>query len=161
MTNPPEHSTSIPYNSLRKAAFAIATVVALGLIATQSAQAQTYIVLHSFTGGSDGGFPYAGLTMDQTGTFYGTTCQGGKGYGVVYSVAISGTGAVFNVLYSFHGVDGYCPVNKVIFGPDGALYGTTRFGGQPNAFSGSASRSADDAARSRPQHGIGLCADAG
>jgi uncharacterized repeat protein (TIGR03803 family) len=34
-------------------------------------------VLHSFTGGRDGAFPYAGLTMDNSGSLYGTAWQGG------------------------------------------------------------------------------------
>jgi len=34
-------------------------------------------VLHSFTGGADGAFPYAGLVMDDSGYLYGTTWQGG------------------------------------------------------------------------------------
>lgn len=34
-------------------------------------------VLHSFTGGSDGAFPIAGLAVDDAGNFYGTAQQGG------------------------------------------------------------------------------------
>jgi uncharacterized repeat protein (TIGR03803 family) len=34
-------------------------------------------VLHSFTGGSGGEFPVAGLAMDDSGVLYGTTLQGG------------------------------------------------------------------------------------
>jgi uncharacterized repeat protein (TIGR03803 family) len=34
-------------------------------------------VLHNFTGGSDGGSPWAGLTMDDSGNFYGTAEVGG------------------------------------------------------------------------------------
>lgn len=43
-------------------------------------------VLHTFSGGSDGAYPYAGVT-DVGGTFYGTTYQGGAyGYGTVFKV---------------------------------------------------------------------------
>jgi uncharacterized repeat protein (TIGR03803 family) len=34
-------------------------------------------VLHSFTGGADGAFPVAGLSMDSSGNLYGTAWQGG------------------------------------------------------------------------------------
>jgi len=34
-------------------------------------------VLHSFTGGPDGAFPFAGLTIDNSGSLYGTTQGGG------------------------------------------------------------------------------------
>lgn len=35
-------------------------------------------VLHGFGNGSDGAYPYYGLTEDATGTFYGTTAAGGS-----------------------------------------------------------------------------------
>jgi uncharacterized repeat protein (TIGR03803 family) len=42
-------------------------------------------VLHSFTGGADGGYPYAGVILDSEGNVYGTTYSGGKyDSGVVY-----------------------------------------------------------------------------
>jgi uncharacterized repeat protein (TIGR03803 family) len=52
-------------------------------------------VLYSFTGGSDGGSPYAGLIADSKGNLYGTTFQGGASkVGVVFE--LTGTGfAVF------------------------------------------------------------------
>lgn len=34
-------------------------------------------VLHAFAGGSDGAYPYYGLTLDAAGNFYGTTVAGG------------------------------------------------------------------------------------
>jgi uncharacterized repeat protein (TIGR03803 family) len=34
-------------------------------------------VLHSFTGGADGAFPYSGLVRDSSGNLYGTAWQGG------------------------------------------------------------------------------------
>ena len=45
------------------AALAIATVFALTVVLTQSAQAQTYKVIYNFTGGPDGANPGGGLTM--------------------------------------------------------------------------------------------------
>jgi uncharacterized repeat protein (TIGR03803 family) len=46
----------------------------------------TESVLHSFANGVDGAFPLAGLTPTVSGTFYGTTEQGGNGVGVVFAV---------------------------------------------------------------------------
>jgi uncharacterized repeat protein (TIGR03803 family) len=44
-------------------------------------------ILHSFTGGADGSFPYAGVTLDPAGNLYGTTVYGGDyGFGVVYKI---------------------------------------------------------------------------
>jgi uncharacterized repeat protein (TIGR03803 family) len=44
-------------------------------------------VLHAFTGGSDGAFPYGGLVVDATGSLYGATYQGGAyGFGTIYQV---------------------------------------------------------------------------
>jgi uncharacterized repeat protein (TIGR03803 family) len=50
-------------------------------------------LLHSFTGGADGAYPYAGLTMDGSGSVYGTTLAGGlpgcvfeQGCGVVFKI---------------------------------------------------------------------------
>ena len=47
----------------------------------------TYSVLHTFTGGNDGGKPYSGLIMDSAGSLYGTASQGGThGQGVVFKI---------------------------------------------------------------------------
>ncbi len=108
----------------------VVVLFALLVLMSPSAQAQTYKVLYNFTGQQDGGAPYAGLTMDRAGNFYGTTQGGGKGNGTVFKLASKGPGWIFTPLYSFQGSpDGAQPLARVIFGPDGSLYGTTSGGG--------------------------------
>jgi hypothetical protein len=46
----------------------------------------TETTLHSFTGGADGFYPVAGVTMHD-GLLYGTTMSGGNGSGVVYETS--------------------------------------------------------------------------
>jgi uncharacterized repeat protein (TIGR03803 family) len=113
--------------ALRAATVTLALVVVLGLVATQSAQAQTFSVLYNFTGSSDGAYPYAGVVRDNAGNLYSTTEGGGSGYGVVFKVDSSGTETV---LYSFSGgSDGANPFAGLVRDAAGNLYGTTAYGG--------------------------------
>ena len=44
-------------------------------------------VVHAFTGGADGSYPFAGLVLDATGNLYGTTYSGGTGnVGTVFKI---------------------------------------------------------------------------
>jgi uncharacterized repeat protein (TIGR03803 family) len=84
-------------------------------------------VLHSFTGLSDGGFPYAGLIRAPSGNLYGTTSYSAPGGGVVFKVNTAGQETV---LYSFQDVEsGGGPYAGVISDSAGNLYGTTSGGG--------------------------------
>src|SRR5262249_16118290 len=49
----------------------------LGFLGTYAAHAQTYSVIHSFTGQPDGAVPESGLIRDADGNLYGTTYEGG------------------------------------------------------------------------------------
>ena len=106
----------------------------LFVMAASSAQAQTFQVLHAFTGGGDDGFPLAGLTVDAAGSFYGTTSGSGAGggsNGSVFQLTPSGSDWLLKPLRNF-GRSGNGPASpraKVTIGPDGALYGTTYEGG--------------------------------
>src|SRR5271165_2362201 len=61
-------------------------------------------VLHSFTGGIDGVYPYSNLVFDAAGNLYGTTLTGGNGGGVVFQLKPTPAGGwTENVLYSFSG----------------------------------------------------------
>ena len=97
----------------------------------------TETVLHSFTLGSGGGGPLAGLIADSAGNLYGTTQVGGaSGQGVVFKLAPNGTGGwTESVLYSFTGgSDGGQPFyGSLIADGAGNLYGTTVGGGASGA----------------------------
>ena len=116
-------------------AMALATVFALTLLTSHDMQAQTFSVLHNFTGGADGNFPFAGVTVGASGEgLYGTAAYGGAyGAGTVFKLAQEGSSWVFSPLYEFTGGnDGDDPEGGVVVGPNGALYGTTAFGGVVN-----------------------------
>jgi uncharacterized repeat protein (TIGR03803 family) len=122
-------------SSRYRAVFAITLLVGLTvIIASAASQAQTFTVIHNFTGGGDGGGPTAGVTVDTGGNLYGTTQNGGAdGFGIVYRLKHSGSGWQVTPLYSFQGgSDGAGPNASVVFGPDGSLYGTTYEGGGRN-----------------------------
>ena len=111
---------------------AIASALLLLFAAAQS-QAQTLTVLHNFDLLADGGVPYAGVTLDQQGRIYGTTSDGGTRNGIVYRLVHSGGAWGLTPIYTFRGhPDGSQPFSRVVFGPDGALYGTTYGGGLQN-----------------------------
>jgi len=89
-------------------------------------------VLHTFTGGNDGAYPYGGLIIDKAGTLYGTGSFGGMhGYGTVFKVSEGAQGRwKLMTLHAFAGTDGSYPQLGVIADPSGNLYGVTNSGGQ-------------------------------
>jgi uncharacterized repeat protein (TIGR03803 family) len=94
----------------------------------------THTVLHSFNlDGTDGVYPWAGLTIDSAGNLYGTTEYGGSNYygGAVFVLAPNGSGGWTEAIaWSFgNGNDGYQPVGSLIFDAAHNLYGTTLYGG--------------------------------
>ncbi len=108
----------------------VAFVVAAMTIGVPAAQAQTFSVIHSFTGGSDGSNPASGLTPDSAGNFYGATGLGGHSSeycgstcGMVFKFSRGGSGWIYSPLYLFPGQDGGAGGGPLTFGPDGGLYG--------------------------------------
>lgn len=97
--------------------------------------------LYRFRGGTDGWDPVSPLVLDQAGSMYGTTCEGGaNGEGTVFKLTqtLGGRWAE-TVLYSFQGPkngDGSCPFAGVVFDRDGNLYGTTFEGGSSKCYNG-------------------------
>ena len=85
--------------------------------------------LWTFTGGSDGGAPLAGLAEGIDGSFYGTTSQGGNGYGTVFKISPTAPYSL-TTLWPFTGqADGGVPVAGLLRAWDDAFYGTTSKGG--------------------------------
>jgi len=89
-----------------------------------------YALLHTFlTNGIDGQSPVAVLQAND-GKLYGTTSIGGTNKaGTIYRLNNDGSG--YSVLHTFGSLagDGQNPQAGLIEGKDGALYGTTFFGG--------------------------------
>jgi uncharacterized repeat protein (TIGR03803 family) len=99
-------------------------------------------VLYSFTGGTDGAFPYASLLRNAAGNLFGTTSAGGItagncfpfGCGVVFMLDTTGKETV---LYSFTGnPDGAFPYAGLITDSAGDLFGTTYNGGSGGCTNG-------------------------
>lgn len=111
----------------KRLALTLMTVLVLGL----SGWAQSFTTIYEFTGGSDGGYPLAGVIQDNRGNLYGTTTNGGTvcayggvGCGVVFRVDTAGSE---HVLYSFtEGADEFPYAS--LFEYKGKFYGTT-YGG--------------------------------
>jgi uncharacterized repeat protein (TIGR03803 family) len=100
------------------------------------AHAASFNVLHEFTAGTDGEFPFASLVQDSAGNLYGTTIEGGgsgcygSGCGTVFRVTPEGDESV---VYAFQGGnDGDSPSAGLILDGNGNLYGTTAVGGNPH-----------------------------
>ncbi|MFZ0286094.1 MAG: choice-of-anchor tandem repeat GloVer-containing protein, partial [Terriglobales bacterium] len=92
-------------------------------------------VVHAFTGGADGAFPFK-VTFNSSGGLLGTAFAGGNtdcstlGCGVAFELTPNSGGWIENILYSFSGgADGESPWGNLIPGPNGNLYGVTNEGG--------------------------------
>jgi uncharacterized repeat protein (TIGR03803 family) len=119
-----------------------------------------YAVLHNFTANndnatdSDGGFPYAGLTVGPGGVLFGTTSSGGTNLaGVVFEIHADGTGyspihflgtkttVTFSLTNGFtytYEYDAGVVDGRLLLGADGRLYGAGSTGGATALWGGGA-----------------------
>jgi uncharacterized repeat protein (TIGR03803 family) len=90
----------------------------------------TPTVLHNFDS-YDGANPAGGLIFDGSGNLYGTTGEGGSGFGTVFELTPATGGAwTQRVLLQFNaGSEGAYPCANLILDAAGNLYGTTNMGG--------------------------------
>jgi len=122
-------------NLFRISRGAVTAIVIILVASLGSARvfAQTESVLYSFcvlTNCADGSQPEAGVIMDASGNFYGTTLTGGVHQGgTVFKLSADGT---YTNLHSFGATeaDGLYPVyGQLLMDGKGNLYGTTSSGG--------------------------------
>jgi uncharacterized repeat protein (TIGR03803 family) len=91
-------------------------------------------VLYTFTGGTDGANPFAGVIADPEGNLYGTTEDGGTfNAGTVYMLDTAGNETVLHSFAFYPFGDGALPFAGVIRDSEGNLYGTTIGAGTSSA----------------------------
>ena len=88
----------------------------------------TFKLLYSFPGqqGNNCG-PWAPLSMDSSGSLYGTTyCGGAFKIGAIFKLSNTQNGWMYTSLHDFGSVrgDGFSPISNVSFDANGTLYGT-------------------------------------
>ena len=125
--------TSIFQINLRTRTVALASLMTLAAAFTilPIAQAQTFTVLYSFTGGLDGSSPWGQLAMDPAGNFYTGTMEGGNNTGSGAAIklrAVSGSW-LLQPLYDFNGGIGDGVQPQVVVASDGSVFGATQAGG--------------------------------
>jgi len=108
--------------------FTLVLVLASSFVLVQSGRAQSFTVIHNFTGGADGANPLNGLVMGAGAYMYGTTSAGGEyNNGTVFRLSPTG---ILTTIYAFKGgADGSSPESFLIQDSQGLLYGTTTGGG--------------------------------
>jgi hypothetical protein len=79
--------------------------------------------------GTDGSNPHGSLIADANGDLFGTTAQGGAGYGTVFELVNNDGNYTLNTLVSFDDTDGSNPQASLIADANGDLFGTTNGGG--------------------------------
>jgi uncharacterized repeat protein (TIGR03803 family) len=109
-------------------AFGMGTVYQL----RPTASGWTIRVIHTFSGGNDGGGGSAGrLLIDSAGNLFGACTVGGvHGFGTIYQLSFHQGQWQFATLYAFKDQpDGALPYGGLVFDKQGNLYGTTYYAG--------------------------------
>ena len=96
-----------------------------------SKPATSISLMDSFTGTTNGAFPYAGLTAAGNGLYYGTTYRGGANdQGAIYAFDSANPNPATSISLegSFTGANGGNPFAALTAAGNGLYYGTTEYG---------------------------------
>jgi hypothetical protein len=124
-------STQSKQNDKIKIAIRIVSLFGL-VVCAYVTNAQTFTVLHTFTGGDDGGYP-GSVAIDAAGNLYGNAASGAVhdsyclqyGCGTVYKLSHHSSNWTLSVLHTFFGnSDGAGPAG-ITLARDGTIYGTS------------------------------------
>jgi len=88
-------------------------------------------VLHSFTGGNDGAFPYAGLVMDAAGNLYGTASSflALGGFGTVFKLTVQTPAPTINSISPTSAIAGGAGFTLTVNGTNFVSGSTVNFNG--------------------------------
>ena len=82
----------------------------------------------------------APITFDNEGNIYGNTNLGGNNFGIAFELEKKGRHYKEVMLHNFcslnNCLDGESPLNALLFGKSGVVYGTTPYGGKPGVLGG-------------------------
>jgi uncharacterized repeat protein (TIGR03803 family) len=128
-----DSTTGLVYGTTNKGGASTLCSKGCGTVFSIAPDGSSYSVIYEFAGGTgDGANPQAGLVIDSSGNFYGTTYNGGLfGFGTVFKLAPAPAGGFTEtILYAFTGGnDGSHPLSQLVLDSSGNLYGTTFEGG--------------------------------
>jgi uncharacterized repeat protein (TIGR03803 family) len=103
-----------------------------------SCAASTSVVVHAFTGSTDGRNGRSSLTLGNDGKFYGVATAGGDpvaNAGTLFRVSGSAGAWVYEVVHTFDTLTaGADPDSRLLLAADGSFYGTTQSGGNTSQF---------------------------
>src|SRR4051812_33772807 len=111
--------------TIRCAVLLLSSAATAMLAFAAPAAAQSFAVIHDFTGGADGAVPGYTLLNDGKG-FIGAANQGGAGYGAVFRLAQKSGAWTVKPLYDFTGDEGQ-PGWGVIHGSKASLFVTASY----------------------------------
>jgi len=96
-----------------------------GVVFKVDSNTGAFRLLHTFAGWTNGSSPNAGLIVDDSGTLYGTTTEGGDRdfNGTIFKLDTGG--GAFTVLFTFGVYAGCYPYAGLVRDSAGNLYGTT------------------------------------